>query len=177
MSIPEGWPTEEMVNAGIGAFWDTYCHAPHIVIALEKAFRAMLSAAPTPPEVRGYEDPDNGQWVSVKQEEKNDSMNNSGDCRPWFDPVITNNTPPEVEPYGYLYEGADGHLFSYEPLNPKYFGDDKGTLLYTSPPSPADDELRQAAEKILRVWDENFDDATFGRAVENLRAALNKGKS
>lgn len=52
MNIPEGWPTEEMLKAGLGAgpFWDAYgSDISRIAGQLEKAFQAMLAAAPTPP--------------------------------------------------------------------------------------------------------------------------------
>lgn len=62
--------------------------------------RKLVPVEPTP-DVEGYEDPDSGQWVSEKQEEKDPTMNNYGDYRPWFDPVTTNiaaaPTPPAQE--------------------------------------------------------------------------------
>lgn len=45
---------------------------------------------------------------------------------------------------------------------------DDSIPVYTRP----DDKLREAAEELIRIWDEEFDDATFERAIENLRAAL-----
>ncbi|MEO9231645.1 MAG: hypothetical protein ABI216_22205 [Devosia sp.] len=49
MKIPEGWPTEKMIKVGIGSFWNSYSSCAHLSVSVEKALKAMLEAAPTPP--------------------------------------------------------------------------------------------------------------------------------
>lgn len=45
----------------------------------------------------GYEDPDSGQWVSLKEEKKNIAMTNYGDYRMWYDPITTNKLEEDKE--------------------------------------------------------------------------------
>lgn len=86
-------------------------------------------------------------------------------------------TPPEVEPFTWVTTGADGKpkdfSFPYEG-NPLTL-----TPLYTSPPSPADDELRKAAEELIKAMDNMYytGPSAVMHAANPLRAALNKGKS
>jgi hypothetical protein len=86
-------------------------------------------------------------------------------------------TPPEVEPVGKvvkifnidrLYDGLEAVFSDNADIN-------DGDLLYTSPPSPAD-ELRKAAEDVAN-WKDLYGTNRLFPLIENLRAALNKGKS
>jgi len=90
-------------------------------------------------------------------------------------------TPPEVEPVGKVVETYNIDSM-YDGLGVKFYDDDNvnaGDLLYTSPPPPADDELRKAAEEFVR-WYDSLEPENSIHAItliHNLRAALNKGKS
>lgn len=57
MNMPEGWPTDDMTQAGFAAFPDGFNRIGYDV--LRSVFKAMIAAAPAPPGVEpvGYMNP------------------------------------------------------------------------------------------------------------------------
>lgn len=169
MKIPEGWqlvpvePTQEMCDVGdqSACAYDVY--------------KFMLEAAPTPPVGQEPEFSDGC-----------DSEGFPGGCERFGHTVETCPTPPaqEDEPVAWGLQRVDNGIIIYWSHDKKsveehltwdtpYQAKTQMVEVYTRPDNG---ELRKAAEEVLRIWDEEFDDATFERAIENLRNAL-KGKS
>jgi len=95
----------------------------------------------------------------------------------WPRPVPT---PPEVEPVAQVqYEWHHGHEVHKAALFRNGTELPNKTLLYTSPPSPADGGLRKAAVDLVNYFTNTELPPTCAAWVKvfNLRAALNKGKS
>lgn len=70
MNIPEGWPTDEMTQAGFSALPSGFNRIGYDT--LRSVFKAMLKAAPTPPEVE-----DNLQRRVNDLEEQNGNLLNT----------------------------------------------------------------------------------------------------
>jgi len=93
-------------------------------------------------------------------------------------------TPPEVEPVAEIVSEELGQPFNASQIRAHFYKEipPVGTKLYTSPPSPADDELVKAAEDVLEVLLRRWvDDGVTLSIVEKakinaLRIELNKFK-
>jgi hypothetical protein len=170
--LPDETPVVE-IDAINGVAWSLtrgHFKAAHF------AFETALETPPAPE-------------VCVTQEDANNycrilsllGMEEEGDPVAEVERLLSAPPAPEVEPVAWLIEIPDGDWKEIKLCRHNAIGDYReaypgatSTPLYTH---PANDGLRKAAGEIIKIWDEEFDDFTFERAVENLRAELNKDKS
>ena len=164
MKIPEGWPTEEMIEAGVlemlGRSFDKMIPVSESVIGI---FKAMLAAAPTPPAQDGLKVEFTKDWCMKMAELEGDSEVGVG-CLPTAQKdelvaVVINNNQPGWR-----------HVIESRP----YTTLPVGTKLYTR---PQPDKLRQAAEEVLNIVHERnlYSEPLprrFWDAFDSLRTAL-----
>lgn len=151
MNLPEGWPTREMINAGLATYMNTR-KGVDAKDAMAQIFTDMYAAAPTPPAQEGY----SKEWCLRKAELEGDQEIGAGrdslippvqedEPRAWMVPHIFNvsrNGEPYKKEVSYhpWHTGTKGRYVELD-----------GVKHYDYPlfTHPANDGLRKAAEEAL----------------------------
>jgi hypothetical protein len=203
MKIPEGWPTEKMIEAGVlemlGRSFDKMIPVNESVIGI---FKAMLAAAPTPPEkdhyllVAGWLDghkfigtPEEAAkipgavpvYTSHKESATQPSRNKPPvGCSDGYGTRIAperpyQTQPAQDEPVAWICERRDGavRISLFESAVSELRSHGwKCNELYDHP--PANDKLRKAAEGMVSYFYDGSepDIPKFAALINNLRAAL-----
>lgn len=127
MNLPEGWPTDEMTQAGFAVLPDRFRHIGYD--ALRSVFKEMLAAAPTPP----AQEPEEIDWYEAGMQAAEEAVMGSAQ---------------EDKPVGFLFRAkTDDRLTHFCRMEELSFWQTVGDveLLYTR---PANDKLRKAAEEL-----------------------------
>ena len=173
MNIPEGWPTEEMLDC---AYEEFHAASGDTRTRLEKAVRAMLSAAPTPPACSEC----GGEYAI-----------DSGGTHPWGEPALMPcpkcfPAAPEVEPVLQRQLRNSENWADADSIEYAWCAENDVTVrkLYTSPPSLKaswDAEgnplnLEAAARDVDSVIGRHINEmeSQDARAILNLRKFLNE---
>lgn len=195
-SKTEGWPTDEMTQAGFAALPVGFNRIGYDV--LQSVFKAMLAAAPTPPAQPHYElDDADIRAIALDCGLKlKPPPYGLEDLNPWVyrfareilstipraedvESLRERLTPPaqEGEPVGYVFMSDVGMLFSTsrEWCEKTHVQAGIGPIREVFYTHPANDKLRKAAEEVIREFDLSCrESACYGSVerIENLRAAL-----
>lgn len=166
MKLPEGWPTEEMIDAVEGLEYDftpggsetvTGCVSEEMA---REIFTKMLAAAPTPPAQQ------------CKCDMRTKLVGDGCEvCNPELAAELASQEDEPVaeivcEDLGSPFNAAQIRAHFYSAVPPR------GTKLYTR---PANDRLRDTAELVLLNLDDNGTSSIeFVSAISRLRAALER---
>ena len=161
MKLPEGWPTEGMVNAGIVAYMNS--HGRNAKEAMRLAIQDALAAAPTPPaQEAGLREVSGPKEVAELGAKAGDRTK------------LLLSPAQEDEPVAWVIEFmCDGiqmrnvalhnAVADYRDIDPNA----TSTPLYT-----ADDKLRKASERLAPHIQEAFDRYSGDENMDNVKAFL-----